>query len=81
MRIQARDVSLALSPQHDSSILNTLPATIAAIDMQTPGRALVRLEVGNAALLARLTRKSLDHLGLEVGQQVFAQVKSVALVD
>jgi molybdate transport system ATP-binding protein len=81
VRIQARDVSLALSAQHDSSILNTLAARVEAIDLQPPGRALVRLDAGGAALLARLTRKSLDQLGIQVGQTVFAQVKSVALVD
>lgn len=81
VRIQARDVSLALAPQHDSSILNTLAATVTAIEAQPPGRALVRLDVGGHALLARLTRKSLDQLGIETGQKIFAQVKSVALVD
>ncbi len=81
VRIQARDVSLALSAQHDSSILNTLAARVEAIDLQAPGRALVRLDAGGVALLARLTHKSLDQLGIKDGQQVFAQVKSVALVD
>ncbi|MFC5302399.1 molybdenum ABC transporter ATP-binding protein [Azospira restricta] len=81
VRIQARDVSLALSAQHDSSILNTLAATVVGLDAQPPGRALARLDAGGSALLARLTRKSLDQLGIQVGQTVFAQVKSVALVD
>jgi molybdopterin-binding protein len=30
-------------------------------------------------LLSRITRRSRDQLGLEVGMEVFAQVKSVAL--
>lgn len=81
VRIQARDVSLSLSPQHESSIINTLSTTVAAVESQPPGRSLVRLDIGGSALLARLTRKSLDNLGIEVGQQVFAQIKSVALVD
>ncbi|MDS4014359.1 MAG: molybdenum ABC transporter ATP-binding protein [Candidatus Accumulibacter sp.] len=80
VRIQARDVSLAITPQHDSSILNTLAARVKGIDAQPPGRALVRLEIGGNALLARLTQKSLDQLEVRVGQELFAQVKSVALV-
>jgi molybdopterin-binding protein len=31
-------------------------------------------------LLSRITRRSRDHLGLRVGMEVFAQVKSVALM-
>ncbi|MBW7900977.1 MAG: molybdenum ABC transporter ATP-binding protein [Rhodocyclaceae bacterium] len=81
VRIQARDVSLATTPQHDSSILNSLSGRIAALDEQPPGRVLARLDVGGAALLARLTKKSLDQLGLAVGHAVHAQIKSVALLD
>jgi molybdate transport system ATP-binding protein len=41
----------------------------------------LRLVVGERQmLLARITRRSHDQLGLTVGMQVFAQVKSVALV-
>ncbi|MEJ1414425.1 MAG: TOBE domain-containing protein [Candidatus Sedimenticola sp. (ex Thyasira tokunagai)] len=40
---------------------------------------LLRLDIGGATLLARITRKSQHHLGLEVGTKVYAQVKSVAL--
>jgi molybdate transport system ATP-binding protein len=81
VRIQARDVSLAKSPQHDSSILNTLSARIVGMDEQAPGRVLARLDVGGTALLARLTKKSADLLQLAEGQSVYAQLKSVALLD
>ncbi len=81
VRIQARDVSLAISPQHDSSILNSLAARVEAVEAQPPGRALVRLDIGGAALLARLTLKSLDQLHLGPGAAVYARIKSVALID
>ena len=42
---------------------------------------LVRLSVGAQHLLARVTRKSLDHLALRPGDAVYAQIKSVALLS
>jgi molybdate transport system ATP-binding protein len=36
--------------------------------------------VAGQALLARVTRKSCDQLGLRPGLTVYAQIKSVALV-
>jgi len=81
VRIQARDVSLANEVPQASSILNTLAATVAGIERQAPGRALAQLRIGETTLLARLTQKSVDHLGIAAGRPVYAQVKSVALVD
>lgn len=77
-RILARDVSLALSARHDSSILNNLPVRIVAIDGLGPGRALVRLDLGGVGLLARITQRSVVQLGLAPGMVVHAQIKGVA---
>lgn len=81
-RIHARDVSIALKANSDSSILNVLPATVAAITpTDTPGHVLLRLELqGGDALLARITVRSRRTLGIETGMAVMAQVKSVALL-
>jgi len=84
LRIYARDVSIALTERDDSSILNTLPAKVLEIADLDPARQLVKLAVGpeggsTSSMLARITRKSRVHLGLEPGKRVFAQVKSVAL--
>ncbi|MFY9327148.1 MAG: molybdenum ABC transporter ATP-binding protein [Georgfuchsia sp.] len=80
--IQARDVSIALTPVEDSSILNRLPAVIKAFaDTRHPAHLLVRLDVGGTPLLARITRRSFDQLGLCEGQHVWAQIKTVALVE
>ena len=84
LRIQARDVSLALSEPPESSILNILPAVIQDIRDADRAQTLVRLAVGggeHTQLLARITRHSRDRLRLETGQPVFAQVKTVALMD
>lgn len=84
VRIHARDVSLALSAHSDSSILNILPAKILEFVPLTEWQTLVRLGLGPEAsipLLARITRRSSALLELDVGKEVFAQVKSVVLAD
>ena len=82
IRILARDVSLALSPSPDTSLLNSLPVVVDQIaDESHPALALCRLRVGSSAsLLARLTRRSAAALDLQPGQAVWAQIKAVALI-
>jgi len=46
---------------------------------QDAAQVMVRLKVGKADLLARVTKKSATVLELALGKAVFAQVKSVAL--
>ena len=84
LRVLARDVSLSLLPQPDSSIVNQIPATVEAIADDThPSQLLVRLRTrpGDTALLARVTRRSAQALSLAPGLAVWAMVKSVALLD
>jgi len=82
VRVLARDVGLSLEPPRGTSILNLLPATVDGVgEDDHPGLALARVLVGNSALLARLTRRSASALGIEPGRRVWAQVKSVALLD
>ncbi|MGH6626592.1 MAG: molybdenum ABC transporter ATP-binding protein, partial [Burkholderiaceae bacterium] len=57
LRVQARDVSLALQPPSGSSILNILPATVAGMSEDSPGQTMVALDAGGARLLARLTQR------------------------
>jgi len=81
LRILARDVSVALEPQHDSSILNCLPVEVAEIANDAhPALALVKLKHGNSAVVSRLTRRSASGLGLKPGAQVYALIKAVALI-
>ena len=81
LRIPARDISLCLSPPQQSSILNVLRARITEIENASNSKLLVRLQVGEQFLLARLTRKSIVTLRLTVGCEVYAQIKSVALLS
>ncbi|MBQ0757997.1 MAG: molybdenum ABC transporter ATP-binding protein [Amphritea sp.] len=85
VRVLARDVSVALKPLVDSSILNCLQAQIVEIkDDARNSIALVRLEISDSEgmqyIVARLSRKSISQLDLQVGQNVWAQIKSVAVM-
>jgi molybdate transport system ATP-binding protein len=82
VRVLARDVSLALERHEDSSILNLLPARVEALtDEGHPAVRLVRVRVGATPLIARLTARSAYNLGLEPGKPVWAQIKSVAVLE
>jgi molybdate transport system ATP-binding protein len=82
LRVLARDVSLASAPQQGSSIGNQLQGTVDAIASDAhPALALVRVQLGSAALVARLTRRSAHALQLQPGMPVWAQVKTVALME
>lgn len=78
--IPARDVSLTVEAQRGTSILNIIPGTVRELSPEGPAQVLVRLDVPDVPLLARITRKSADDLGIEPGKKVFAQIKSVALL-
>ena len=80
VRIPARDVSVCRQRPGDSSILNIIPVTLSQIEAQGEARMLLRLALGSQYLLARITRKSAAQLQLEVGDRLFAQVKSAALL-
>jgi molybdate transport system ATP-binding protein len=80
-RIHARDVSLSLTRAEGTSILNLLPVTVTEVaDADTPAHVLVRLDANGTALIARITRRSLDHLNVVPGQSLWAQIKAVALL-
>lgn len=81
IKIQARDVSIALAGDNRSSIVNRLPARIVGFgDAAHPAQCLVSLDVAGTPLLARITHLSRDQLGLVEGMTVVAQIKSVALL-
>ncbi len=81
VRILARDVSLALVRPDHTSILNQLPGNIVALADDThPSLTLIRIQVGDTPLLARVTKLSAETLGLAPGKSVWVQVKSVALM-
>jgi molybdate transport system ATP-binding protein len=81
LRILARDVSLATSEPQNTSIQNQLRCSIQSITPDAhPSQVMVVLKCGAEEMLARVTRRAVDELALQVGMPVWAQVKSVALV-
>ena len=90
LRVLARDVSLAVQPQAGTSINNQLVGHVEDIAAdEHAALALVRVRLGGGEsadaaappLLARLTRRSVHTLALRPGSRVWAQVKSVALME
>ena len=81
IRILARDVSLATTEPQNTSIQNQLRGHIQSITPDVhPSQVMVVLRCGAEEVLARVTKRAVDELALQVGQPVWAQVKSVALV-
>ena len=83
VRIVAADVSLARERPSPTSILNVLAGRIERIDTVGEAQVNVLVAIGSDEatwLLARVSRKAQDTLGLARGQSVFAQVKAVSLV-
>jgi molybdate transport system ATP-binding protein len=82
VRLQAKDVSISLSEQLDSSIVNRLAATVQAFKPdQDKAMVLVELRLDDCIIMARITQRSREHLQLCIGSQVWAQIKSVAIVN
>ncbi|WP_237880882.1 molybdenum ABC transporter ATP-binding protein [Pseudomonas sp. PGPR40] len=80
-KVQARDISLSLQGAEQSSILNRLPVTvISEIGADNAAHVLIRLNAAGTPLLARITRYSRDQLGVHPGQQLWAQIKAVAVL-
>jgi molybdate transport system ATP-binding protein len=85
LRIAASDVSLARERLRETTILNILPVRILSATRIFDHEMLVVLSLkpdgSEARLLARVTRRSWEQLGLAEGADVFAQIKSVALAS
>ncbi|MFW5816509.1 MAG: molybdenum ABC transporter ATP-binding protein [Wenzhouxiangella sp.] len=80
IRVLARDVSVARQAPLPSSILNCVECRIVEIiDDPHPGHCLLKLQLGQQYLLSRITQRSRRQLDLEIGDQVWASVKGVAL--
>jgi molybdate transport system ATP-binding protein len=81
VQIYARDVSIALETPAATSILNVLPAIITGIADGRDSQSIIRLQIGDQALLAHITRKSALMLGLQIGMAVYAQIKGTSILN
>lgn len=78
--VHATDVSLAIERPPLTSILNIFAVRVLDASPVDETHAVVRLDACGVTLLARITRFSQERLGIAPGRQLFAQVKSVALL-
>jgi len=81
VRIAAQDVILSRDRPAGLSALNILPGVVTAVRMGDGPGAMVQLSVGGEALLARVTRRSAEALGIAEGVTVFAVVKTVSVAQ
>lgn len=80
LRLRARDVALATVRPESVSIRNVLRGRVTRIRaVADSAYADVMVDIGGADLHARITRESVDALGLRSGTGVFALIKSIAV--
>lgn len=82
VRVLASDVSLALSQQQDSSIINNLPAEVLSLNRDNhAGLTLVKLKVGAEHIISQISSRSTDKLQIVPGKKLWVQIKSVAIIQ
>ncbi len=81
IRVRAGDVALALQPIENASISNVIAARVLRISKPIGAFTLITLDAGGTRLLASITLDSAERLHLAPGSDVFALVKSAALID
>jgi molybdate transport system ATP-binding protein len=79
LRIAARDVMLALEPPARISATNMIQGRVAEIGSGPGPYCDIRLVCGGSILLARITRRSAERLGLGPGSAVIAVIKAVSV--
>jgi molybdate transport system ATP-binding protein len=82
VNVKARDVSIALSPPSNISILNILPSRIVEMTPKDGNHVDLRLAFGQGqrvTISARLTAQSVHDLQLAIGREVWALIKAVAI--
>jgi molybdate transport system ATP-binding protein len=76
--VRAQDVTLALTRPSGLSVLNIIEGRLVGLAPSGPGSVLAELDIG-VPLLARITKRSAEHLALKPGQAIFALIKAVAV--
>jgi molybdate transport system ATP-binding protein len=78
--IKATDITLSTTNPRNLSVRTILSGVIAGIQTDAGPLAAVNIDlVGHGQLVALVTRKAVDELGIGAGDRVFALVKTVAL--
>jgi molybdate transport system ATP-binding protein len=78
LQLLARDIILAIQPVQGLSVRNALASTVIAISDDGFGAVLVRVDVGGAIVLARISQSARRALDLRPGDAVWTLVKAVS---
>ena len=78
IRIRARDVLVATERPHGLSALNILAGRVAGLSADRGPLVDIRIDCNGQAIVSRLTRQSTHALGLRLGQEVYAVIKTVS---
>ena len=78
IQVRARDVSIALIPPADISILNVFAGEVIEVGEDDGPQVDVLLDIG-APLWARITKRSQRELGITPGRMVHAMIKAMAV--
>jgi molybdate transport system ATP-binding protein len=82
LHILARDVSLSTNAPAGGSIQNQMHGVITGVHPDNhPATCLLTLDCQQQTILARVTHKALDTMHLRVGEGVWVQIKTAALLD
>jgi len=80
LRLNARNISIALSKPQDISVLNVLPGVIESIEKIDTSTVDVKIRLATQLTIdARITTLAHQNLNLAIGTSVFALIKSVAV--
>ncbi len=79
VRIDARDVSIALSRPMDVSITNRLPGRIAELVPLSPPYVRATCDLGMTQIHALIMRESVDRLALVPGLRTWVMIKAAAI--
>jgi molybdate transport system ATP-binding protein len=80
IQVLARDVIVASERPVGLSVRNVVPARVISVTPDVGRAVLVELDIGRTAtVLARITARASDELGLSAGKQVWALIKAASL--
>jgi molybdate transport system ATP-binding protein len=80
IQVLARDVIVACESPRGLSVRNVVPARVLSVTPDAGRAVLVELDIGRTAtLLARITARASQELGLTADKQVWALIKAASL--
>ena len=79
VRVLAHDVMLTTKQPENISALNVFHGRVSAIKFGRGPGAIVSVESSGNTILARVTRRSVEALNLQIGHQCYAIIKSVSV--